>query len=157
MLDVESYPIDVDPEQVVRWLMAEQAAGSLRLRLSARRLAEVRRIPLQAEFHLGDEEREDLSEIAMIGTLEVAPLHASDGWRLTVVAEDESRPRVVHARSSEQSIDLDTFYREFLWRGRGTASIEAEVDGPEGEAHLARLIDAIETNSHPNGRRVRKH
>ena len=90
MPDMESYPVDADPEQVVRWLMAEQAAGSLPLRLSARRLAEVQQIPLRGELHLGDEEREDLSEVAMIGMLEIAPLHASDGWRLTVVVEDES-------------------------------------------------------------------
>ena len=158
MLDMESYPIDADAEQVVRWLMAEQAAGSLPLRLSARRLAEVQQIPLRRELHLGDEEREDLSEVAMIGMLEIAPLHASDGWRLTVVVEDESGPRAVDASSSgEQSIDLNTFYREFLRPGRGTASLTAEVDGPEGQAHLARLLNAIETNSHPNGHRVRKH
>ena len=109
---MESYPIDADAEQVVRRLMAEQAAGSLPLRLNARRLAEVQQIPLRRELHLGDEEREDLSEVAMIGMLEIAPLHASDGWCL---------------------------------------------DGPEGEAHLARLLNAIETNSHPNGHRGRKH
>ena len=32
MLDMESYPIDADAEQVVRWHMAEQAAGLLPLR-----------------------------------------------------------------------------------------------------------------------------
>ena len=116
------------------------------------------RIPLRGELHLGDEEREDLSEVAMIGMLEIAPLHASDGWRLTVVVEDESGPRVVDASSpGEQSIDLNTFYREFLRQARGTASLTAEVDGPEGEAHLARLLNAIETNSHPNRSHVRKH
>ena len=155
---MESYPVDADPEQVVRWLMAEQAAGSLSLRLSARRLAEVQQIPLRGELHLGDEEREDLSEVAMIGMLEIAPLHASDGWRLTVAVEDESGPRVVDASSpGEHSIDLTAFYREFLRPGRGTASLTAEVDGPEGEVHLTRLLNAIETNSHPNGHRVRKH
>ena len=46
---MESYPVDADPEQVVRWLMAEQAAGALPLRLSARRLAEVQQIPLRWE------------------------------------------------------------------------------------------------------------
>jgi hypothetical protein len=44
MLKMESYPIDTDREQVVRWLMAEQVAGSLLFRLSARQLAEVREI-----------------------------------------------------------------------------------------------------------------
>ena len=63
----------------MRWLLAEQAGGSLQLRLNARRSTEIREIPGRRELHLGDEERKDLSEIATIGTLEIAPQHASDG------------------------------------------------------------------------------
>lgn len=144
---MDSYPVDLDPEQVVRWLLAEQAAGSLRLRLNARRSTEVREIPAREEFRLGDEEREDLSEVATVGTLEIAPQHASDGWRLTVVVEDESGPRPIDA---DQSVDLNTFYHEFLRPGRGIASLTADVEGPDGEAHLARLLSSIETDSHPN-------
>jgi len=154
---MDSYPVDLDPEQVVRWLLAEQAAGSLRLRLNARRSTEIREIPARTELHLGDEEREDLSEVATVGTLEIAPQHASDGWRLTVVVEDESGPRLINLGSAgEQSIDLDTFCHEFLRPGRGTASLTAEVEGPDGEAHLARLLSSIETDSHPNHRLASK-
>jgi hypothetical protein len=157
MLDMESYPVDVDPAQVVRWLVAEQAAGSLALRLSARRLVDVREIPIRRELHLGDEEREDLTEVATTATLEIAPPHASDGWRLTVVVEDEAGPRDLGPPSAgEQSIDLNTFYHEFVRPGRGTASLTAEVDGPAGEAHLAHLLNAIETNRHAEARRASK-
>ena len=154
---MDSYPVDLDPEQVVRWLLAEQAAGLLRLRLNARWSTEIREIPPRRELHLGDEEREDLSEVATIGTLEIAPQHASDGWRLTVVVEDESGPRLIDLGSAgEQSIDLYTFYQEFLRPGRGTASLAAEVEGPDGDAHLAYLLSAIETNVHTEDRSISK-
>jgi hypothetical protein len=148
---MDSHPVDLDPEQVVRWLLAEQAGRSLQLRLNARRSTEIREIPARRELHLGDEEREDLNEIATIGTLEIAPQHPREGWRLTVVVEDESGPRLIDpGPASEQSIDLNTFYHEFLRPGRGTASLTAEVEGSDGEAHLARLLSSIETDSHPD-------
>jgi hypothetical protein len=157
MLGMDSYPVDLDPDQVVRWLLAEQATGLLRLRLNARRSIEIREIPSQRELHLGDEEREDLSEVATIGTLEIAPQQASDGWRLTVVVEDESGPRLIDLGSAgEQSIDLNTFYQEFLRPGRGTASLAAEVEGSDGEAHLTHLLSAIETNAHAEDRSISK-
>ena len=90
---MEPYPIDIDPAQVVRWVMAEQRASPSTFRILARRATEFRDIPLQTEPGLGDEEREDLSEIATIATLEIAPFHASEGWRLTVTVEDEIGPR----------------------------------------------------------------
>lgn len=151
---MEIYPVDIDPEQVVRWLLAEQATGPLSLQLNARRLSEVQEIPARQEFQLGDDEREDITEVATMATLEIAPLQTSDGWRLTVVVEDEAGPRLVGA--TEQPIDLETFYRQFLRSGLGTASLTAEVEGPDGEAHLAGLLSAIETNSHPEGYRARK-
>jgi hypothetical protein len=43
--------------------------------------------------HLGDQEREDLTEIATIGTLEIAPVEPGKGWLLTVLVEDESGAR----------------------------------------------------------------
>jgi hypothetical protein len=70
---MDSHPVDLDPEQVVPWLLAEQAGRSLWLRLNVRRSTEVREIPARRELHFGDEEREDLSEIATIRTLEIAP------------------------------------------------------------------------------------
>ena len=91
---MESFPVDIDAEQIVRWIIAEQAAAPSTFKTTARRTTEVREIPARREFHLGDEEREDLSEVATIATLEIAPAHASDGWLLTVTVEDEIGPRV---------------------------------------------------------------
>jgi hypothetical protein len=110
----------------------------------------VRDIPARSELHLGDEEREDLTEIATVGTLEIAPAHAADGWLLRVVVEDEAGPRISAgemASAAEEQIDLGAFYHEFIRSGRGRTDITAEIEGPEGKARLAYLLGAIEKNS----------
>ncbi len=146
---MESFPVDIDARQIVRWVMAAQAAAPSTFKTSARRTTEVRGIPQRSEFHLGDEEREDLSEVATIGTLEIAPAHGSDGWLLTVTVEDEIGPRVAveeTAPEAEQQIDLGTFYSAFIRPERGTANVIAEVDGPAARAKVTRLLNSIERN-----------
>lgn len=148
---MEEYPVDIDPEQIVRWIRAEHDAAPSTFRLLARRVREVRQIPVRRETHLGDEEREDLSEVATIATLDIAPAHASDGWRMSVVVEDEAGPRVSDddaGEQAEQQIDVGTFYNEFIRPGRGLANVAAEVEGPAAGARLAELLDAIENNRH---------
>jgi hypothetical protein len=148
---METYPVDIDPGQVARWLKAECEVAPSTFRISARRRREVREIPVRAESHLGDAEREDLTEIATIATLEIAPIHASDGWLLSVVVEDEVGPRVSNGGTSseaEQQIDLGTFYKEFIRPGRGNANVIAEAEDTAAKEHLARLIKTIETNRH---------
>jgi hypothetical protein len=158
---MESFPVDIDAKhdidakQIVRWIMAEQAAAPSTFKTIARRTTEVRGIPARSEFHLGDEEREDLSEVATIATLEIAPAHASDGWLLTVTVEDEVGPRVSGeetATETEQQIDLGTFYSTFIRPERGTATVVAEGDRPSARRSLTRLLDTIERNQHAAGR-----
>ena len=151
---MQTYPVDIDPEQIVRWVMAEHQAAPSTLRILARRTTEVRDIPVRRESHLGDEEREDLSEIATIATLEIAPIHASDGWLLTVVVEDEAGPRVPEKGTvveGEEEIDLGTFYDEFIRPGRGSANVVAEVESPAAKTRMTRLLNTIERNRHPPG------
>ena len=100
-------------------------------------------------------EREDLTEIATIATLEIAPVHAEDGWLLSVVVEDEVGPRLSNGSAggeAEQQIDLGTFYEEFIRPGRGNATVTAEIADPAAKEHLARVLQAIETNRHGAGR-----
>ena len=146
---MESFPVDIDAEQIVRWVMAEQAAAPSTFKTNARRMTEVREIPARREYHLGDEEREELSEVATIATLEIAPAHAGDGWLLTVTVEDEIGPRVSGAAAeAEQQIDLGTFYSTFIRPERGTANVVAEVDSPSARASVTRLLSSIERNRH---------
>lgn len=127
----------------MKWLVAEQKATPSLFRFAARRASEVREVPPRPEYHLGDQEREDLSEVDTIATLEVSPAHPSEGWTLTVIVEDEAGPRVTNQEASnspEQRIDLGTFYRQFIRSERGIATATAEVQDAAGERHLKELL-----------------
>jgi hypothetical protein len=148
---MESYPVDIDPEQVVRWIKAECEIAPSTFRVTARRSREVREIPLRRETHLGDEERQNLTEVDTIATLEIAPMHASEGWLLSVVVEDEAGPRMSKGSEggeTEQRIDLGTFYKEFIRPGRGIANVIAEAENESAKAHVTGLVSAIEMNRH---------
>jgi hypothetical protein len=148
---MQTYPLDTDPQHLVQWLIEEHQRAPSALKIAARRAVEVRDIPLRSEFHLGDEEREDLSEVAVTATLEIAPAHAGDGWLLKVVVEDEAGPRVPDRDAeveSEQQIDLGTFYRQFIRPGRGTATVVAEVEDSAAERRVRRFLDAISVDRH---------
>jgi hypothetical protein len=145
------YPLDIDPGQVVRWIMAEHQATPSRFTITARRAAEVREIPIRRELHLGDEERGDLTEVDTIATLEIAPAHTSEGWRLIVEVEDEAGPRLPEKSElveTEEQIDLRTFYDEFIRPERGVANVFAEVEDDAAEARLTQLLAGIERNQH---------
>ncbi len=147
---MQTYPLDIEPEQLVRWVIAERKANPISLNVVARQATEVRPIPLRKEFLLGDEEREDLSEVACVATLEIAPAHASDGWLLTVVVEDEVGPRDsdMAVAEGEKQIDIGTFYTRFILPGRGIANVVAQVQDSAAQARVDRLLEAIEQNRH---------
>ncbi len=152
---METYPVDIDAEQVVRWVKAEYDAAQPAFRITVRRSSEVEEIPLRKELHLGDVEREDLSEVATTATLEIAPLHTSEGWLLSVVVEDEVGPRASEGdtgAAGERQIDFGTFYNEFIRPGRGSANVIAGVENSAAEAHLSDLLSAIVENRHSPGR-----
>jgi hypothetical protein len=152
---METYSVDIDPEQVVHWVMEEHQATPVAFRLVARRSVELRDIPAKPEFRLGDEEREDLNEIATFATLEIAPVHVGDGWRLTVAVEDELGPRVADDELTvepDEEIEVETFYREFIRNGRGSATVVAEADGPIAKARITRLLHAIERSEQKKSR-----
>jgi hypothetical protein len=148
---MQSYPVDLDPEQIVQWVMAERHAAPPTFTTTAKRSMEPRDLPSRPELRLGDEEREDLSEIAIIATLEIAPVHANEGWRMTVVVEDEAGTRAPEedgGEEGEEEMDLDTFYDEFIRPGRGSASVVAEFEDAAAERRLAALLSTIERNRH---------
>ncbi|HEY5130032.1 MAG TPA: hypothetical protein VIJ35_22575 [Bradyrhizobium sp.] len=151
---MEPYPVDIDPAQLVRWLIAEHRVTPSSLKTIARRTTEVREIPARGDLHLGDEEREDLSEVANVVTLEIAPARPADGWLLTVVVEDELGPRGPDRGTmveDAQQIDLETFYSQFIRPGRGIATVVARADDAAAEARIAGLLASIESDRHGPG------
>ena len=151
---MRTYPLDIDPVQVVRWIMEDHQAAPSRFRILALYTSEVRDIPARRELHLGDKERENLTEVDTIATLEIAPAHAGDGWLLTVEVEDEAGPRLPERGplvEGDGQIDLRTFYDEFIRPGRGIANVVAGVEDDAAEVHLNKLVSSIEKNRHgPN-------
>jgi hypothetical protein len=148
---VESFPVDIDAAQVVRWLMTERAATRTALTTTVRCVTEVRKIPMRSEFHLGDEEREDLSKVATIATLEIAPMHEREQWLLTVTVEDEIGPRMASNGfdlGTEYQIDLGTFYNKFIRPRRGIANVIARADSASARAKLNYLLSVIERDQH---------
>jgi hypothetical protein len=146
---MESFEVDIDPAQVVRWIMAEHKTSPSTFKTVARRATEIRQIADRSEYHLGDEERENLSEMDTIATLEISPAHERDGWLLTVTVEDEIGPRITaDGAGAEQRIDLGTFYKEFIRPGRGIANVVAQVGSPSARQNVNRLLEAIERNRH---------
>ncbi|RNJ48107.1 hypothetical protein [Methylocystis hirsuta] len=153
---MQSYPINIEPQQIVQWIMAERRAAPSKFRIIVRRALETRELPERKEVRLGDDERENLSETVTVATRQIAPAHPSDGWLLTVVVEDEIGPSAseeAEMTEEEQEIDVDVFYNEFIHPGRGNASVFAEVAKPAGKARLARLINSIEKDRHASDRR----
>jgi hypothetical protein len=149
-----AFPVDIDPQQIVRWIIAEHRITPSSLKLAARRTTEVRQIPARREFHLGDEEREDLSEIATVATLEIAPAHPSDGWLMTITVEDEIGPRGPGRGTTvedDQQIDLETFYSQFIRPERGTATVVAQANDAAAEARISSLLASIESDRHGPG------
>lgn len=145
------YPVDIEPEQIVKWIMAEREAAPRTFKISVRQTVETREIPERREFRLGDEDREDLTEVAIDATLEIAPAHACDGWLLRVVVEDEAGPRLGYRQNavpSDQEIDIGNFYQQFIRRGRGLATVVVEVDDAAAERRVRKLLDDITVNRH---------
>ena len=151
---MEPFPVDIDPKQIVRWIIAEHRITPPSLKIAARRTAEERQIPARADLHLGDEEREDLSEVATVATLEIAPAHPSDGWLITVVVEDEIGPRGPGRGTTvenDQQIDPETFYSQFIRPERGTATVVAQANDAAAETRLSSLLASIENDRHGPG------
>ena len=149
---MEPFPVDIDPKQIVRWMIAEHRVTPSSLKIAARRTIEVRQIPAREDLHLGDEEREDLSEVATVATLEIAPAHPSEGWLMTITVEDEIGPRGPGRGAmveDDEQIDLETFNSQFIRPERGTATVVAQAD--DTEARLSSLLASIESDRHGPG------
>jgi hypothetical protein len=148
---MQSYPLDVDPEQLIRWIMTERAAKPSRFKLAANRVAEDREIPLRKEFRLGDEVREDVSDVATVATLELAPAQ-DEGWSVMVVVEDDIGPQFTDdaSQESEEELDLETFFEEFIRPGRGTTTIVAKAQTPAAKERLSFLLADVVRDRHPS-------
>lgn len=152
---METYPVDIAPEQVVSWLMVEGRLHAFDLLVSATRSFEPGELTGGASQRLGEEEREEVSEISEIGLLEVMPRQKFHIWTLRVRVEDDIGPRLPEdepAPEAEEELDLPTFYEEFIKADRGVAEVSVELDSPAAKASFNRVLEAILTDRHQRGK-----
>lgn len=152
---MESFPVDIDPEQLVRWLMVERRRGGSGLEIRAWRVNESHPVDSRLEDRLGDEEREDINDETTVARLEISPAHAAEKWRIVISVETEIQPIDPDQDSpddDEEPIDLETFYLDFLRSPSTTTTIAAQAESAEAERHLRRFLGAVEADAHvPEG------
>ena len=148
---VESYSVDLAAQQIVRWLMDEERRHTFDLLVRTARSFQHRDLGPGDDSRLGDVEREDLSEKAEVGTMEVVPRHKPSLWTLRVRVVDEIGPTLPvdePVPSGEEEIDLLAFYEEFIANDRGLAEVSAEVEGPAAKGSLTRVLEAMREDRH---------
>ena len=147
---METYPVDLEASQIVRWLIDEERRGTLQLRVTTTRSYAVEALE-KADLDQIAEEVEDLNDILAIGTLEVRPPVSKNGWMLRIRVEDRIGPRVPEdedAPEEEEEIDLQTFEADFILPGRGTADISLEAEDAHAKASFTRLLNHMLRNEH---------
>ena len=152
---METYPVDIAPEQVVRWLMAEGRLHAFNLLVNATRSFEPGELTGEAGRRLDEEEREEVSEISEVGLLEVMPRQKPHIWTLRIRVEDDIGPRMPEDEpvpDTEEELDIPTFYEEFIKAGRGLAEVSVEVDSPAAKASFNKVLEAILTDRHQRGK-----
>jgi len=147
---METYPVDLEASQIVRWLIDEERRGTLQLRVTAARSYAVEVLE-KADLDQIGEEVEDLNDILAIGTLEVRPPGPENGWVLRIRVEDRFGSRVPEdedAPEEEEEIDLQTFETDFILPERGTADVFLEAEDAHAKASFSRLLNHMLRNEH---------
>lgn len=148
---VETYPVDIAPEQVVRWLMDEDRVHAFDLLVTATRSYQLGEMSGGRSARIDEEMRDEVSELAEVGLLEVMPRQKPHLWTLRVRVEDDLGPRLPEDEpvpDTDEEIDLPTFYEEFIKADRGLAEVSVEAESPAAKAQATRVLDAILTDRH---------
>jgi hypothetical protein len=148
---VEPIIVDIEPRQIVRWLLDEERIKAFDLLVSATRSYEREELAPREEKQLGEAEAEELSEINEVGLLEVVPRNEPSRWTLRIRVTDDIGPRMPDDEpvpTEDEEIDLATFNEEFVVADRGFTEVSAEVKDRAASAELTRLAEAIVETRH---------
>ncbi len=147
---METYPVDLEASQIVRWLMEEQSRGTLQLNVTATRSFVVEAFE-KADFDQMGEDAADLNDVLAVGTLEVRPPNGKNGWVLRIRVEDRIGPRLPEdedAPDGEEEIDLQTFEADFIKPDPDAAEVSLDVENAQGKASFTRLFNHMLRNEH---------
>jgi rhodanese-related sulfurtransferase len=151
---VETYSLDIDPAQIVAWLLAEERLRAFDLLVSASRSYEIGELRGGESNSLSNEDREELTEVLEVGELEVRPRHEPHRWTLRIRVEDDIGPRLPEDEpvpEEEEEIDLQAFADEFVIPDRGVAEVTVEAESDRDKASFDQVFSAILHDRH--GRR----
>lgn len=157
---METYPVDLAPKQIVRWLLDEDRLHAFDLLVSATRSYQVGELRSEERASLNDTEGEELSEVCEVGLLEVRPRQKPNRWTLRIRVEDDIGPRLPEDEpipEAEEEIDLLTLYEEFIKADRGIARVSAVVENPAAKANLNKVLKAMLTDRHERDKRQEQH
>ncbi len=147
---METYPIDLEASQIVRWLIDEQRRGTLELDVAATRSYVVEEFE-RADLNQIGEDVADLNDVLAIGALEVRSHNGKNGWVLRIRVEDRFGPRLPEdedAPDGEEEIDLQTFEADFIAPERGEAEVLLEAENAQARANFTRLFNHMLRNEH---------
>ena len=147
---METYPVDLEAPQIVRWLIEEQRRGTLGLNAVATR-SYVSEDLDNSESQQLSEDAEDLSDVLAVGVLEIRPPAARDGWALRIRVEDRLGPRLPEdedAHGEEEEIDLATFETEFIQPERGTPEVLLDAEDAHAKARFSQVFKQMLTGEH---------
>lgn len=148
---MEPIIVDIEPRQIVRWLLDEERIKAFDLLVTATRSYEREELAPGEERQLGEAEAEELSEINEVGLLEVMPRKEPSRWTLLLRVTDDIGPRMPEDEpvpTEDEEIDLTTFNEEFVVADRGFTEVSAEAQDRAASAELTRLVEAIVENRH---------
>lgn len=149
---METYPLDLEASQIVRWLIEERRRGTLNLNVAATR-SYVAEDFEDADFaRISDADVTDLNDVLAVGLLEVRPQNGESGWVLKIRIVDRVGPRLPEdedAPEGEEDIDLETFQADFIAPDPNAAEVFLEAENEEAQARFTELFDHMIRNRHP--------
>lgn len=144
------YPIEIAPEQILKWIKAELAVRPKEFDVRAER--DFKTAGDIDEESVGMDEDMELEAVTSVGLVEVKPAGRSENWILRIRVEDPFGDHVPEGRSvgdTAEEIDLATFEELFLSAG-DRASVETVLvaDTRKTAARVSGLFQDILTDRH---------
>ncbi|MCP4382208.1 MAG: hypothetical protein GY798_12480 [Hyphomicrobiales bacterium] len=142
---MDEYTVDVAPDQVVRWLMAELQRNPDALEFRANRTFVAAGVENFEDD--GISEDTDVESVAAVAILEVMPARPTKNWILRLRVEDilgEHLPEDHSASEDPEEIELETFDALFVAPGRGILDVALFAETPQAKAEFdAIFVDML--------------
>ncbi len=147
---MQEFPVDIAPEQILRWIKAELSSRPREFHVSVERDFVAAEDLDPASVGIGEDI--DVGSVAAVGVVEIRSAQPSEEWVLRLRAEDFLGSHVPEDHSVEdtaEEIDIDTFEKLFL-NPPGQSTITAVLLAPSRSvaARLTPMFQDIRSNRH---------